>query len=641
MFDLFRSRAKAVRYLLGALLLLVALSMVVTLIPGFGSMGSGQDDNVVAEIGDYALSARDINQRVQAAMRNKAFPREMASFYVPQMIDALITDYAIIEKAQQLGFRVTEDDIAKAIRMIFPQLFPGGEFAGKQAYAMVLSQQNTTIPEFEANLRNQILLMRMQNLVSDGVIVTPADIEKEYRRRNEKIKLEYIALTADKLRSEVNITPEEIRNQYLANKAQYTVAQQRTFDVLIADQAKLAERINVSDAELRRAYEANQDQYRNPERVQVRHILLTTTGKPAADIPQIQARAEDILKQLKSGANFADLATKYSEDPVTAKKGGNLGWVVRGQTVAAFESAAFSLKPGEMSNVIKTEYGFHILQVLAKEPARLKPFEEVKDQIADEMKKQQAIDLVQRLADQAHDELARAPQQAKEIADKLGLEFYHMPRVSPGASVPGIGFSRELDDAVATAELRTATPVVQVAPEKLAVAAVTEIIPARPAELNEVEGQIRDQLTAQKAAALLDQRAKEAAERARTGDLKAIAKSMGLEVKTTQAFTRDGAADGIGSADMLAEAFGKPVGAVVGPIGAGPQRFVVKVIEETPADMSQLAAQRDQIREQVKREKAREQYAMFEESVRDALIKSGKIKIHKEVVDRITNSFRG
>ncbi len=642
MFDLFRSRAKAVRYLLGALLMLVALSMVVTLIPGFGGGGGRQDDNTVAEIGDYVLTARDINQRVQAAMRNRSFPREMAAFYVPQMIDSLITDYAVVHKAQQLGFRVSEEDLAKAIRSMFPQLFPGGQFAGKDAYAALLAQQNTTIPEFEANLRNQMLLMRMQGLAAEGIVVTPSEIEQEYRTRNEKVKLEYVALSADKLRPQVTVTPEEIAGQYQANKAQFTIPEKRSMDIIVSAQEKLAERITIPEADLRRAYESDKDRFRNPERVQVRHLLLTTTGKPAADVPKIQARAEELLKQIRAGANLGELATKYSEDPGSAKKGGNLGWVVRGQTVPAFEAAAFSLKQGEISNVIKTEYGFHILQVLSKEEARLKPFEEVKDQLAGELKRQQAIDMVQKLADEAHDELVRNPRQAQQVAAKLGLQYIHADKVGLGEPIPEMGVNRQIEDATGGLEAQAVSPVVQVGPESLAVAVVTEVVPSRPAELGEVQDQIRKQLTDQKVAVLLEQRGKEAFEQARSaGDLKAVAKSMGLEVKTTQEFSRNGAADGIGSASLLSDAFGKPVGAIVGPIASGEQRFVAKVAGHTPADMSQLASQRDQIRDVLKREKAGEQLQMFQESIRNALVREGEIKIHKDVVDRLTASYRG
>ncbi len=640
MFDLFRSRAKAVRYLLGALLMLVALSMVVTLIPGFGAP-SASDDNVVAEIGNYTLTAQEINRRIEAAMRNQSIPREMMAFYVPQVIDGLVTNYAMVEKAQQLGMRVSEQDMADAIRVIMPDLFPGGQFAGKQAYEARLRQQNTTIPEFEASLRNQILIMRLQNMIANGVVVSPAEIVQEYKRRNEKVKLEYIALSPDKMRSDVTVTPDEVRNYFDSHKAQFNIPEKRSLDVIVADEAKVAERINISDDALRRAYQENQDQFRIPDRVLVRHILLKTTGASPDEVKKIQAKAEDILKQLRAGGDFPRLATQYSQDPGSAQQGGDLGWIVKGQTVPAFENTAFSLKPGELSGVVKTEYGFHIIQVLKKEQARLKPFDEVKQQLADELKKQQSVETVQRLADQAHDELSRAPKQASEIANKLGLQYVHLDKVGSDAPYALMGLSPDLGAAAAGIDAGDVTPVVQVGPQKLAVAAVTEVVPARPAELAEVQDQIRNQLTDQKVSALIEQRAKEALEKAKaSGDLNAVAKSMGLEVKTTQEFTRTGAADGIGSASLLTTAFEKPVGTVFGPVAVQKQRFIIKIVSQTPADMSQLAAQTDSVRQAVKSRKTEERMQLFQDSVRNALAKDGEIKIHKAVVDRITGAYR-
>jgi peptidyl-prolyl cis-trans isomerase D len=400
--------------------------------------------------------------------------------------------------------------------------------------------------------------------------------------------------------------------------------------------------VTVTEEDLRRYYDANRDQFRNDERVHVRHILLTTTGKPQDQIAKIQARAEELLKQVKGGADFADLAKKNSEDPGSKDKGGDLGWVVRGQTVPAFEAAAFSLKQGDISNVVKTEYGFHIIQGIAKEEARVRPYEEARGQITEELRKERAVDAVQRRAEEARDQLARAPQQAQQIAEKLGLQLIRADRVGAGDPLPEIGVNRELEDAAGGLGRGGVSQIVQIGPEKLAVVAVREVQPARQAELAEVEAQIRERLADQRLASLLEQKAKEALEQARAaGDLKPVAKSFASEVKTTQEFARNGAADGIGPASLVTEAFEQPVGALVGPVPVGNKRFIAKVVSKAPAEMSQLASQRDEIRQALRQEKAQLRYELFQDSVRSALIREGDVKIHKEVVDRIAGSYRG
>ncbi len=639
MFDLFRSRAKAVRYLLGGLLLLVAISMVVTLIPGYGT-GGGSQDQIVAEIGKDVITTRDVSEQMNTAMRARNVPREMASIFLNQLVDQMITERALVYEAQRLGFQVSADDVAKAIRATIPQLFQNGQFVGKDVYAAFLAQQNTTIPEFEANMRKRLLLVRLQNLVAESVVVSPSDIEREYKRRNEKAKLEYIALTPAKFRSEVTVTPDEIKNYYQANKAQFRVPEKRAFDLLVVDEAKVSSRIQIPEAQLRQAYEANKDQFRTPERVHVRHILLKTTDVPKDDIPKIEAKAQELRKQVNN-TNFADLAKKDSQDPGSAAKGGDLGWIVRGQTVKAFEDAAFSLKPGDISNVIKTEYGFHILQVLEKEPARLKPFEEVKDQLAAERKKQSVYDTMQKLADEAHDELTKSPQAADQIAQKLDITLIKVPPAGAGDPVPEFGVNPDFQDALSQLQKGGVTPVMQAPGNKLAVAVVTNVVPARDAELSEVEGQIRDRLTTEKLNALFDRKAREAAEQAKNGDLAAVAKSLGLEVKTTQDFSPTGAADGIGVASLVHQAFEEPVGSVFGPVGSSPdQRFICKIVSRTPADMSKLAEQRSSIADALKGERMRERYELFQDSVRSALIKKGKVKVHEDVINRLAATYR-
>jgi peptidyl-prolyl cis-trans isomerase D len=644
MFNLFRSRAKVKQYMMGGLLLLVALSMVTYLIPGGYSSSGGSQDQVIAQIGKETLTVRDVQQQMQAAMRNKKFPAEMAGYYVGQLIDELINTRSLVYEAKRMGIEVTDADLAGALRANFPMLFPNGQFVGKDAYAAILEQQQgMTIPDFETELRQQLLLSRLNGLVDDSVIVTPDEVAREFRNKNEKVKLEYVALSSDKLRSEVNITPDQVRAYFERARSQYQTPEKRSFDMLVADETKLGQKITIPDDELRRIYEANKDQYRVPERVHVRHILLKTTDKPKDDLPKIQARAEDLLKQLNAGADFSELAKKNSEDPGSAAKGGDLGWITRGQTVPAFESAAFSLKPQELSGVIKTEYGFHILQVLGKEDAHIKPFEEVKDQIAQERKRQQVIDDMQKLADQAHDELVKQPQQAAEIASRLGLDLVRVEHAEPEKPVPEIGTSPDFSAAISGLPRGGVTPVLQVSGNKLVVAVVTDVVPVHPSALAEVEGQVRTALTNQRASDLAMSRAKELLERVKAahGDLKKVAQEMGLEVKTTQEFTRDGAADGIGPASLLQAAFEQPVGSVFGPVALDTQRFVCEIESKIPADMTKLdAASRSALRSEIKSEKGRERMGLFTDSVRNALIREGKLKIHQRVMDQVVGNYR-
>ncbi len=642
MFDLFRSRAKIVRYMLGALLVVVALSMVTYLIPGFGgSMGGNRGDTVIAQIGDQQITTQDVRERVQLVKDKKEVPPQMLAFYVPEIVDSMIREKAMEYEAQRLGIQVTAQDVANYIAKAIPQLFPNGRFVGTEMYAQFLGQQHLTIAEFEDSVRAELLTNKLADLNKQSVVVTPDEVLNAYRERNDKIQLEYFALDADKYRSEVHITPEDVQKYFDASRAQFNIPEQRDLLVLTADQESVAKRIQLPEADLLRAYNANKDHFRLPERVHVRHILLTTAGKPAADVPKIQAKAEDILKQLKAGADFAELAKKDSEDPGSAANGGDLNWIQHGQTVPEFDHAAFSLKPGELSGVIKTQYGFHIIQVLAKEEARLKPFEEVKDQIEIQLRQQVARDTLERLMDQAHEAIAHDPANAEQIAHSLQLDVIKVDKSSAGQPIAGLGSSPELQEAISSAQKGGVTQVVALPGNKLAFAIVTNIYPTRPAELPEVQAQIEKRLEAAKLNGILEEHAREAMDKvAASGDIKKVAQQFGAEVKSTQEFTRLGAADGIGSASMLTKGFVQPVGSFFGPVAFGQKRFICRVEQHIPADMGKFREQAETLRAGLKSGKAQQREELFTDSIVNALIRDGKVKRHDDTIASFLAAYK-
>jgi peptidyl-prolyl cis-trans isomerase D len=640
MFDLFRSRAKAVRYVLGALLMMVALSMVVTLIPGFGA-GGDRDDQIVAEVGKEVLSARDLQVRVQNLMRGGQVPNNMLGVLVPQIIDEEITTRAVVHEAKRLGLEVSEADVARAIRSFAPMLYQDGKFVGREVYASYLAQMNFTIPEFEKNIASEMLLTKMKNLVGLGVVVTSDEVTRAYGLKNEMAKIEYATVDPAKFRPQVTVSADEIQKYFQENAASFRMKERRAFQVLVVEEEKVAASINIPETDLRRDYEANKDHFRTPDRVKVRHILLKTTEKPPDELPKIRARIDDILKQLKGGADFAALAKKNSEDPGSAVKGGDLDWVTHGQTVANFEKTAFSLKPKELSGVVQTEYGFHILQVMEKQDAKLKSFEEAKEELAKERKKQMVYDRMQTLSDEMRVELVKAPRDAEQLARKLNLAFANVPSAAAGDPLPLIGVSKELDDSIFSLSKGEVTPVVQVPGNKLVVAVVSDIMPARSAELAEIESTVRTQVVDRKLRQVVEQKARELRDKATAGgDLKQAAQAMGVVWKTVPEFNRSGAVEGLGGGAQVMDAFTRPIGTVFGPIAIGDLRFVCKVVGRTPPDPAKLAAEREMLSAQIKQTKANERYELFADGLRTELVRQGKIKIHQKVIDRIVASYR-
>jgi len=641
MFDLFRSRERTVRYLLGALLLLVAASMVITLVPGYGTgWAGGSDPTILAEVGDHRVTAQDVRKIIQREVKGN-IPEGMASVYVPSVVQQLVAFRATALMAQEMGFRVTDEELARIVRELYPQLWPGGTFAGKEAYAQFLASQNLTIPEFEETLRTQVLQARLDTLALESTIVTPQEVEAEFRRRNEAVKLQTVGVNPAIVRSRVTVNDADLAAFFEKKKASYRVPEKRSFLIFALDEAQIGATVQVPEEQLRQVYAQQQDRFRTPERVRARHILIKTVDRPAAEIPALQKKAEDLLKQLKGGADFAGLAKKNSEDPGSAAKGGDLDWITRGQTVPEFEQAAFTLKPRELSGVIKTQYGFHIIQVLEHEAARLRPFEEVRAELAGEAKRAQVYDKMQTVADQIRAALVRSRDEAEKIARENSVLVVRSENVGQGDPVQEIGVNPQFTAAVQGLPVNGVTPVVQISPAKLVVAQVTAIHPARQAELNDVLADVRQAYIIEKSTELASKIGAEMEARAKAGvkDPAQLAKEFGLEAKTSDFVTRVMSVEGVGPASDMEEAFRAETGASVGPLHIRGGVFFAKVIEKRPADMTQLATQRTSILQEIKGQRARERSELLRAGIVEELTRRKKIKIYEQNIQRLVAAY--
>ncbi len=638
MFDLFRSQDKMKRIMLGGILGIVSIGMLLYLIPGQGVPSTyGSDDQVVAEVGGDKITVRQVYRRIEGTFRNNPLPPDVLEVYVPQLIEGMVTDRAIAYQAARMGFKVTDEEVARQIRNL-PQLAS----LTQEQYQATVEQMGYTVPEFENDIRKNTIENILNDIAAEGVVVTPQEAEAAYQQMNSKIQIAYMVFDPAKFQSDATPTASEMEFFYNGKKTAYTVPETRNVSVILIDQDKVAATIAVPEAQQRAYYDSHKEQFRMPERVRVRHILLQTVGKSPGEVEKIKAKAEGILKQVKSGADFADLAKKNSEDPGSKDKGGEYGWMARGQTVKNFETTAFSLKPGQISDLVTTEYGFHIIQVEEKEAAGLQPFDKVRDQISAELNKQLVNDKMQSAADQARAQLVKAPQNAEQIANTLGLQIVKAENVQPNAPVPGVGVSKDLGESIMSLGKGQVSQLVQVTPARLAIATVTGINPPHVRPLSEVEPMVKASFLADKSGQLLQAKAKEAAELLRNngGDIDAVAKKYGLEVKKSEPFTRNGSVGGNIGASFFLDAFTKPVGAIVGPLNANQQTLVAKVIDKSNADPKDFASQKESIVSTLKQKKMEERKLLFQDSVVNKLLQEGKVKYHKDVVNQILQRYK-
>jgi peptidyl-prolyl cis-trans isomerase D len=628
----FDNRKLGVRIILGAVVGVLGLGMLLYLVPQ-GPNSDAESGDVVAKIGgDQTVTLAEVRQQLSEIERRNQVPKPLEGLYARQILSQLVYTKEVQYEANRLGIKVTNEEIADRVRQYLPTAFNGGNPVGMDQYAQQVQQRfGMAVPAFEDQIKQLLLEEKFRRLVTDGISASPAELQEQFRYQNEKVKLDYALIKPEDLEAKITPDEAEIKAAYEKRKSQYQIPEKRVAEYGLVDLTKLRQSVQISDDDLKARYQRDIQQYEVPNRVHVEHILFMTVGKPDAEVDEIKKKAEDVLKQVKMGAKFEDLAKKNSEDPGTKDKGGDLGWIVQGQTVPEFEKVAFSLQPGTVSDLVKTQYGFHIIKVLAKETAHTKPFDEVKDSIRAPMMLTKTDDEASKIAEQ----LAAAIRKSNrtplaDLAREFHLEVAQTRPVAATDPLIELGNSSEAKDTIF--RLREGEVSQPIRTDRgYVVLSLKQVIPAHQASLDEVRDKIVTSLKQEKAQELARQKADELAKRIKNGEkFDAAAKALGLDPKTSDDFSRAGSIAGVGSGKQLSAAFNMKAGDVSGPQNIGTNWLVYRVeskIEPNPADFEK---QKKDLSEQVLNDKRGLAYEAFRTGLEQRLKQEGKLKLMPE-----------
>jgi len=364
MLDFMRRQRSALKWVWVILIFIFSVTLVTLYIP-FGDLPNVGINNDVASVGHDSISAHEFQTAYRNyidRMRGQLTPEMLRAFrFERQIVDALIMRHVMTEHARRLGLNASVAEIEQKI-LENPVFRESGNFIGAARYQAILAQNNLTIEEFEAAVREEILTDKLRSFVTAGISVSDKEVETEYKRRNEKAKLDYFIIDPAKLEDKVTLTDQDKRDYYEKNKAKYNVPEKRQAKYIFVETLKMRSQVTVTDDELRQYYEQHQAEYRLPERVTAQHILFKTQEKKPEEVAAIRQKAREVLERAKKGEDFAALAKQFSED-TSAGNGGDLGSFGRGQMVPEFEQAAFSLAPGAISDLVQTQFGIHIIKV--------------------------------------------------------------------------------------------------------------------------------------------------------------------------------------------------------------------------------------------------------------------------------------
>src|SRR4029077_17804620 len=514
------------KIILGGMLLVICAAMVITLVPGGigNSIGLGRPgQGVVAKVAGEPVTTLEVQREARQMLRQQ-FPRGGAQtemllpYFAERAAQTLISRKALVAEAGRLGLRVPDDEARDELQqgMYAATFFPGGKFVGQQQYENILQNADLSVSTFEQGLKDQILMDKLRNVIAGSALVTDNDVHREFEKQNTRVKFDYAVLRKDDLLKQINPSEAELKAFYERNKASYnnSIPEKRKVRYVVLETAEIMAEASVSPQDLQGFYDQHREDYRVPEQVSVSHILVKTPlpgpdGKvDSKGVEEARKKAEGILKQLKAGGNFAELAKKDSEDPGSGKNGGSLGFIGRGRTVPEFEKAAFSLAKGATSDLVQSSYGFHIIRVDDKQSAHVKTLVEVKDQIEESIKQQKAA---QAASNQVNALLGQARTTGLDkAATAKGLNLVSTDFVSRTDNLPGIGNSAQFMSAV-FGQAEKSPPEQVALPQGYAVFEVLAVKSRATPSFEEIRSRVESEFQNERVAALLTQKTQELA----------------------------------------------------------------------------------------------------------------------------------
>ena len=627
------------------------VTMVVTLIPGIF-----QDASVTADT--YAtvyphwysrftftgekISMTRVQELAQQQMERQRLPEQYASLFMPRFMaqagQQLILQKILLAKAAGMGIVATEDDVRSFLKtgQLGEIFFPKGQFVGEDKYKQFVSQNfNMTTGDFEKAVAEDIEIQRLRSLITAGVTVSDQEIRDTYRKQNIKIKFDYAVISQDDLRKQINPSDADLQAFFTKNAARYAnaVPEERkiSYFAFTADQIP-GGAAKATDQEVQAYYQAHQTEYQVPEQARSRHILIKFPSGTSKTDAEAKAKAEALLKQIKAGGDFADLAKKNSEDPGSGAQGGELGFAKRGTMVPEFDSAIFTQKIGDVT-LIHTQYGYHLIQVEERQTAHNQALSEVKPAIE--------VTLIRQKESQA--EAAYAATLATE-AQKNGLaktaaahhlEVVTTPSLNPQGIIPGLPDGSQVIAKAFTAKLN-GDPQFAQSGEGFAIFQVTGITAAHAPSFADWKPKVANDYAEERLPQLLAEKTKELADKAKAEkDLAKAAKEVGATVKTSDLVGDQGQVPDLGQLGSVApQLFELNPGDISGPINAQRTGVVAKIDDKVSPTPEEIAKNLDQTRDQIVNQRQEEVFGIFVSNAQDEYKKAKLIAVNAKVAQQ-------
>ncbi|MDX1382139.1 MAG: peptidyl-prolyl cis-trans isomerase [Thermoanaerobaculia bacterium] len=615
MLKVFRDNLKKLAWTLWLVIAAFILSLSM-----LGGGGPGPTDVLTAAtVGDHEISVQAFRRRYEASERQarsiygQSYSPEVAQQLGLAMrsLDGLIAETILVSEAEAMGLDATEDEIRRAILDVPGFQTETGGFIGQDQYAQILRANGYTVADFETEIRTQLLVDKLNRVLSDTTWVSDEEIVEAYREQVERARIRYVRVSPDRYRDSVVVADADLEEYFAAQREDFTIPEQRAVDYLLVEPALLAASLDLDEAELRAYYDANPDEFSREEQVRARHILITADGDEG--VAAARTRIEEIKAQLAAGGDFAAIAAEVSEDDATRDRGGELGYFSRGRYNPALEEAAFSGAVGDLIGPVEsdliTQTGLHLVEVLDRRQGGMQPFEEarggIRARLMGERSQEAAEGLARELASRIASEGSAGGDGLRALAESEEAASFHSTEpFGPDDNVPGIGRGTAFSATAFALEPGAVSEAVRL-PRGWAILHLREVRESRVPELEEVRDQVRQ--------AVLDVEQRNAAEAALVAGLERVRAGLALEelaaeleaeTAETAEFGRGGFVSELGAVeDVVERAFEMEAGTTAGPFETPQGPLVFELLERTEMDPAQLEQERQAIRERLTRQR--------------------------------------
>ena len=598
MISVMRRYSKALR--IGLLAVIVAF-VLTSVYVGSMSGGARNRGDAVATVNGESIPVERYQRRYQAYLdaysrvyRDRFSPTLAEQLGLPQQaVNDLVQEAVVVQRARAEGLEVTDEELNAQIQAV-PAFAENGRFSLPR-YQEFLRRRGVSASAFENDVRRELTRMKVETTVKAGIKISEPELERAFTLRREEVRAMWALVETAPLATTATASADEVEAYLKAHPEEFQLPERRRVQYVTL--APKDFRPQVSDADVEKYYMEHAKEFETPQQVHVAHVLVTvgqTGGSEAED--KARTKIADVIRRAKAGEDFGKLAAEVSEDPGSKSKGGDLGWVGKGEMVPAFEAAAFALGRGDISaEPLRTPFGYHAIKVLEVRQAARKPLKEVAPQIRDRL----AAEAGDRAARAKGDEVKPTLQAAKDFmaeAKRLGLSPVETT-MSKMERMPMLGGSDPLEEAAfGLATGGVSSPVKT--PAGWVVLKSIETIPAGVPPLAEIRDKVTAAVKRQKAEAVALERATKLSNEARSQDFTAAAKAAGAQTGDAARCSRSKPAERL-PGDVQLAALQSPVGAVTAPVKSPQGYYVLKIVERVAPNMTELTTERDKLSREV------------------------------------------